>query len=605
MNTMRLLFGDFSRIWGVLSKELRRQTVFLFACMLLLALLELAGIMGLSFFASVLNAPEHIADSRHIAVLLTSLPAFAPVFTDARHLMLLAVSVSIALILLKNLVAALVAWKTGLLGSRVAGYVGREIMKRFIHMPYDWHISEQSADAFTKMSWRHALGQLLIQSLVAYSNFITAGLLFLGLFIYAPGVTLLVLGVMAFAAICLYGVVRKYIDRSSAAMAKALHEESRGTMTAVRGIREILIYQQQQVFLKIISCAVEKGLKPQAFLGVAPSIPSWVLESAGFILIGLTLAWLVLVQDVDRAEIIAIIAMLTLTAWRVLPSLNRAVGAIVNIRANQPMGRPCLEYMESLTAWHDVPDQPEETTFVLQKSICLDNVYYRYPGAKDYSLRGISLEIPQGSCVGFVGRSGAGKSTLINILSGLLQPTQGALLVDGQALSSELLSAYRRKIGYVPQNPYLLAGTVTENITFSEWGRPPDTQRLYRACEQAEIDFLGENFEGLQRVLGENGAGLSGGEGQRVTIARALYAEPLVLIFDEATSSLDHQTEESIQHTINILPHSITRVLVAHKLSTLTHCNVVFWLENGKLVRQGTAQDILAEYKATENAYAL
>lgn len=372
-------------------------------------------------------------------------------------------------------------------------------------------------------------------------------------------------------------------------------------MAAVRGIREILIYQQQPEFLRAIAQSVKKGIRPQAFLGVAPPIPSWVLESSGFLLIGTTLAWMVLVQNAGRAEITASIAMLTLTAWRLLPSLNRAVGAIVNIRANQPMGLPCLEYMESLA---EAPKQAAAPAdFALRKGIRLDNVYYRYPGVEEYSLRGITLEIPQGACVGFVGKSGAGKSTLVNILSGLLQPTQGCVLVDDQGMSPECLAAYRRKIGYVPQNPYLMPGTVSENITFSEWGQPQDEQRLRRACQQAEMDFLGKNFEGLQRVLGESGAGLSGGQAQRVTIARALYAEPSVLIFDEATSSLDHQTEESIQRTIQSLPQGMTRILIAHKLTTLEQCDMVYWLENGKLVRQGAARKMLAEYTAVEREH--
>lgn len=603
MNTLRLLFFSFFRIWAILPGRLRKHAIVLFICMLLLGILELSSIMSLSFFAGILNAPEHILNSRHIAALLARFPGLTPVFADVRHLMLYAVALPIGLIILKNLVSGVVTWKTGLLGGAVAGYVGREIMSRYVHMPYDWHISALSADAFTKMSWRHALGQLLIQSLVAYSNLITAGLLFLGLFIYAPGLTLLVLGVMAVAAVCLYGAIRERIDRASGGAAKAQGEESRATMAAVRGIREILIYQQQSAFLRAITQAVEKGIRPQAFLGVAPPIPSWVLESVGFLLIGLTLAWLVLVQDADKAEITASIAMLTLTAWRVLPSLNRAVGAIVNIRANQPMGLPCLEYMESLTS---VPEQTigqDQTDFALYKGILLDNVSYRYPGAEEDSLHDITLEIPQGASVGFVGKSGAGKSTLVNILSGLLQPTQGRLLVDDREMSPELLAAYRRRIGYVPQNPYLMPGTVAENVAFSEWGRPPDEQRLRRACRQAEMDFLGENFESLQRVLGEGGTGLSGGQAQRVTIARALYAEPSVLIFDEATSSLDHQTEESIQRTIDALPQGMTRILIAHKLTTLEQCDVVYWLENGSLVRQGSAREVLMEYKSVEREH--
>jgi ABC-type bacteriocin/lantibiotic exporter with double-glycine peptidase domain len=159
--------------------------------------------------------------------------------------------------------------------------------------------------------------------------------------------------------------------------------------------------------------------------------------------------------------------MLTLTAWRVLPSLNRAVGAIVNIRANQPMGMPCLEYMEQLKAVPQLDVESQDSDFAIKDGIRLDNIYYRYPGAEQDSLKGVTLDIPKGASVGIIGKSGAGKSTLINVLSGLLQPASGRILVDGREMPPGQVLTYRQSIGYVPQNPYLMAGTVAENIAFS------------------------------------------------------------------------------------------------------------------------------------------
>ena len=570
--------------------------------MVILGALELCGIMSLSVFAGVLNDPEQVLRSRYAAKLVEHFPSLLPIFSDVRLLILAAVFIPITLIMLKNIVSAHVAWKTGLLGGEVSSYVGCEIMKRFVYMPYDWHLSALSAEAFTKMTWRQYLGQLLIQSLVAYSNLITSGILFLGLFFYAPGMTILVLGVMAISATVLYGIIRKNIDRASHAFATAQAEESQATMTAVRGIREILIYQQQPVFLQAISQAVTKGIRPQAFLQTAPPIPTWVLETMGFVLIGATLAWMTLIQDASRAAITANIAMLTLTTWRVLPSLNRAVGAIVSIRAVQPMGLPCLDYMETLKAAPQLSVDSQGKDFTIKQHIRLDNVFYRYPGAEQDSLKGVTLEIPRGASVGIIGASGAGKSTLVNLLSGLLQPTQGEIQVDGKPMTPEQMLSYRQSIGYVPQNPYLMAGTVADNISFSQWGKPADTDRIYAACRHAQIDFLGDNFENISRGIGENGAGLSGGQAQRVTIARALYAAPAVLIFDEATSSLDLHTEESIRKTIADLPQNITRIIIAHKLTALKNCDLVYWLEDGKVFRKGATDEILAGYQASDRA---
>lgn len=168
-------------------------------------------------------------------------------------------------------------------------------------------------------------------------------------------------------------------------------------------------------------------------------------------------------------------------------------------------------------------------------------------------------------------------------------------------MTPEQMLSYRQSIGYVPQNPYLDGWNSCRQYFFSQWGKPADTKKIHAACRQAQIDFLGDNFENISRGIGENGAGLSGGQAQRVTIARALYAAPAVLIFDEATSSLDLHTEESIRKTISDLPQNITRVIIAHKLfCSKKNRDLVYWLEDGKVFRKGATEELLADYQATD-----
>ena len=195
-----------------------------------------------------------------------------------------------------------------------------------------------------------------------------------------------------------------------------------------------------------------------------------------------------------------------------------------------------------------------------------------------------------------MGRSGAGKSTFINILSGLLQPTSGRLLVNGKALTAGELSAYRRQIGYVPQTPYLIAGTVAQNVAFIDWGHEVDAGKVRRACRGAAIDFLGADCCEIDRIVSKGGNGLSGGQLQRISIARALYTEPEVLIFDEATSALDHVSETAIQETMNTSKGIRTCVIAAHRLTTLDICDRVIWLEDGRCKLYGNTDIVLKRY---------
>ena len=225
--------------------------------------------------------------------------------------------------------------------------------------------------------------------------------------------------------------------------------------------------------------------------------------------------------------------------------------------------------------------------FRIRKEIVFEHVSYRYPGAKRDALTDINCRIPLGTTLGLVGRSGAGKSTFINILSGLLEPTAGRLLVDGKAMSTTELAAYRKQIGYVPQTPYLLSGTVAQNVAFSDWGTAPDNERVRQACREAAIDFLGPDCMDIDRPITADGSGLSGGQMQRVSIARALYVNPALLIFDEATSALDQASEAVVQKAVARNKGKRTSVIAAHRLSTLEVCDTVLWLERGIQLQVG------------------
>ena len=197
-----------------------------------------------------------------------------------------------------------------------------------------------------------------------------------------------------------------------------------------------------------------------------------------------------------------------------------------------------------------------------------------------------------------MGLSGTGKSTVAALLSGLLAPSQGRILVDGKPLTEADLAAFRGKIAYVSQTPYILEGTIAENVAFSEWGRPPDRARAYRACTDAAFDLV-RRPEDLDMRVAANGAGLSGGQAQRLSIARALYCRPELLILDESTSSLDQKNENAIMETVQRCKGDITIVLIAHRLTTLERCDVVFWLRDGTVKTSGNAGELLEAYKTS------
>jgi ATP-binding cassette, subfamily B, bacterial PglK len=235
----------------------------------------------------------------------------------------------------------------------------------------------------------------------------------------------------------------------------------------------------------------------------------------------------------------------------------------------------------------------------LRDSIRFENVTYQYPGAAGPSLRNISLSVERGSSIAIIGPTGAGKSTLVDILLGLLEPTSGRVLIDDCDLSDNI-RPWQRSIGYVPQDIYLTDDTIRGNIALGIPTEDIDSGAVERAAAAAQLDvFVSSLPLGLDTVAGERGVRLSGGQRQRIGIARALYHGPSVLIFDEATSSLDSETEELVIEAVDALRGSRTIIVIAHRMTTIRNCDYAFALRGGELAASGLVADLLASSQPT------
>ena len=224
----------------------------------------------------------------------------------------------------------------------------------------------------------------------------------------------------------------------------------------------------------------------------------------------------------------------------------------------------------------------------------MEGVRFRYSDDGPWVLNGIDLSIPKGSRVGFVGSTGSGKSTTLDLLMGLLDPTEGRVVVDGEPIGGDRLRAWQRAIAHVPQFIFLADTNWTENIAFGVDPKAIDQDRVREAARRAQIaDFIESDPKGYDATIGERGVKLSGGQRQRIGIARALYKQASVLILDEATSALDNLTEQSVMDSIDTLDRDLTILIVAHRLTTVQRCDTIVELEGSRIVGQGTYDELL------------
>lgn len=591
------LFAELFRVMRLLNTRLRVRSALVCLLLLVQGLLELGFILTLANMAMALSDSAGLRNSPFYQGLFWFFPSLGVWAQDTYNLLLLAGMVLIAVCVVKNFVNYLAARCMARLGEDISRFVGMEIMQRYLYQNYAWHLSSASDTMFQRMMWRGSLALMLTHMLNIYACAFTILILFLSLVEQEPVLTTLVLSVTGVIGVILYASVRKNVDRSAQTLAGSESQESRTLLCAAKGIREVLLYGQQQVFLQSLSHAALRGRQARVYTNIVSTMPTWVLEATGFVVVVGVIAFMIHVQHADIQRITAALTLLLLTAWRVLPFCNRIVSLYISVRTLRPTAGAVLDLLEDLRrSSHNLPPPPAEN-FVFTRQIELREVSFCYAGARENSLSGLTLTVRKGQKVGLIGLSGAGKSTLAAILSGLLPISSGQLLVDGHTLDPAQTVAFARSIGYVPQNPFLFAGTLAENIAFSQWGKPWDEQRVREVCALAAIDFVDSHPAGLRRPVGENGVLLSGGQAQRVAIARALYARPQLLIFDEATSSLDQSNEDSIQQTIDRLSNQITCVIIAHRLSTVRNCDHIVWLEKGRIRMQGTAEKVLAAYE--------
>jgi ATP-binding cassette subfamily B protein len=287
-----------------------------------------------------------------------------------------------------------------------------------------------------------------------------------------------------------------------------------------------------------------------------------------------------------------VLGALALGAQRLLPALQQIFTAWASIAGSYASLADTVSLLEQPLPAELL--QPAHLPLGFQEAIRFSRVRFRYTSDGPWVLDGINLIIPKGARVGFVGSTGSGKSTSLDLLMGLLMPTEGELLVDDQPISGSRLKAWQRSIAHVPQSIYLADSTLAENIAFGVPLDKIDMDRVRQSARQAQIaDFIESSSEGYQAYVGERGILLSGGQRQRIGIARALYKQAKVLVFDEATSALDNATEQSVMDAIEGLSSDLTILLIAHRLSTIKRCDTIVQLELGKLVAQGSYQQLL------------
>ena len=590
-----------NKLLELLSSREKKRAGLLVGMTLVMAMLDMVGVASIMPFMAVVANPELVETN----TFLNNAFAFAQLFgveTTQRFLFVLGVMV-FALLLFSLAFKALVIYLQLRFTMMREFSIGKRLIESYLHQPYSWFLSRHSAELgkviLSEVSnvIHHAFMPMM--TLIAQVSVATALLTLL--IIFDPKLALIV-GLTLFVAYSLiFLATRGVLARIGQASVKANQGRFTAVSEAFSASKEVKVGGMEQAYIRRFATPAQNYARHQATAQVISQLPRFALEAIAFG--GLLIVVLYLMEQRGSfSSALPIIALYAFTGYRLMPALQQIYGAVAQLR----FAGPSLEALHAdLMSLKPVTLQRSEDTLTLKVAITLHDVFYSYPNDTQPALKGLNLTIPARSTVGFVGATGSGKTTTVDLILGLLQPQKGTLQVDGQQITEDNLRGWQASLGYVPQQIYLSDDTVSANIAFGQEAKDIDQNAVERAAKIANIHnfVINEMPHQYQTNVGERGVRLSGGQRQRIGIARALYHNPQILIMDEATSSLDNLTEQAVMEAVHNLSNQITIILIAHRLSTVRDCDIVFFLDRGTLTAAGTF-DELNEHEASFRAMA-
>ena len=579
------------KILFLLSSSERKSAYLILFLTFIAALVDMMGVASILPFVAILSNPSLIETSIILNLTFNQLTIFG-VKTEEEFLFALGIIIFLLLIL-SLIVKALTTYLQERFVQLSEYNIGKRLIEIYLRQPYSWFLNRNSADLGKNIlsevmqvinNGIRPLIELIAKSLIAIALIIL-------LFIVDPILTMIVGSSLGSAYVLIFYFVRNYLDKSGSLRLKNNQLRFTAVNEAFSATKEIKLGGLEKIFINIFSNSALIVAKSQAVALVVSQLPKYILEAIAFGGILLIILY-IMTQTGNFNSALPIISLYAFAGYRLLPALQQIYVSFTQLIF---VGPSLSKLFNDMTNKNILVENQDEGFLFPKNQIVLKNICYDYPDSKRTTIKNINIEILAKSIVGFVGPTGSGKTTLVDIILGLLDPKKGSLEIDGKIITKQNVRSWQRSIGYVPQNIYLSDDTIAANIAFGVQRNEIDLDLIEKSSKIANLHnfIINELPKKYDTIIGERGIRLSGGQRQRIGIARALYNNPKVLILDEATSSLDNQTEELVIKQVLNSNQDMTIIMIAHRLNTVKGCDIIFKLDKGEITDQGSYQKVI------------
>lgn len=567
----------------ILSAEQKRYGVWMLILSLLAAVFEMVGVSVILPLMQVMLKPDDLWDRWYVRRVTEVLH-----IETNEGLVFLICTVVILVYIVKNVYFIFYSYVTTRYANKIKKELSVRVLEAYMQQGYLFFVDHNSGRLLQGMGGDVSSVYTIVSQLF---SLISKGLTIvcIGVFILVqtPALALCLVALVVLCFVLIQLIFRKSMRKYGELQRRYSWYSQQISLESIQGSKEILVMNRQKHFVSMFRKNTDKLNDASLRVDMGARTPTYIIET--ICITGLLLIVGVMYGKTnDTVELISQLSAIAIAAFRILPSLGGISSAVNSIMFNMPALSAAYETLSQVKelekefTLQEKTDSEHMQHVNFQDKLELKNIVFSYPNAEAHVLDGVNITIKRGQAVAFIGPSGAGKTTLSDVVLALLEPQTGQILMDGIDIQ-ELGTRWNHLVGYVPQSVYLIDNSVRNNVAFGYSEEEIDDEKVWKALEMAQIkDFVETLPEGLDTFVGEFGVRFSGGQRQRMAIARALYSNPDILILDEATSALDNDTENAVMEAIDALQGIKTLIIVAHRLSTIRNCDVIYEIKDGK-----------------------